>query len=258
MSVRAKLTTALVLGALLFTLTGCKKLKARDELNKGVRAYKGADIQQAIDHFQRAVEYDPELLTAQVYLATAYASLFVPGSPEEENKERARRAIAEFEKVLEADPGNTHALGYIAQMYFNLEEFDRAKEYRRKLIEVDPSNPEHYYAIGVIDWTLTYKPRMSLKRELGLRDDEPLPRRRIPELAEKNSELVEEGIDVLQKALQLNPKYGEAMAYLNLMYREKADIVESPQEREALLQRADELAERAGDLMKQAREASSS
>ena len=32
-----------------------------------------------------------------------------------------------------------------------------------------------------------------------------------------------EGIDALNKALQLRPDYDDAMAYMNLLYRERAD-----------------------------------
>ena len=45
-----------VLGLLLILpLTGCNKLRARDELNKGVRAYKAASYEEAEDHFRRGV-----------------------------------------------------------------------------------------------------------------------------------------------------------------------------------------------------------
>ncbi|HKZ53651.1 MAG TPA: hypothetical protein VJ085_10280, partial [Candidatus Acidoferrales bacterium] len=72
----------------------------------------------------------------------------------------------------------------------------------------------------------------------------PLPPRNRRDLAEQNGAVVEEGIEALQKAVKLNDKYLDAIAYLNLMYREKADIVESPQQREELLQLADEMHER--------------
>lgn len=228
----------------LFFLTGCNKLRARDELNKGVRAYKAAQFETAIGHFQRAVELDPKLLNARIYLATAYASQFVPGSPAEENKKLGQSAIHEFEKVLEVDPNNTTALAYIASLYYGMTDFDKAKEFRRRLIAVDPTNPEHYYSIGVIDWTLAYKPRMELKNKLGLRPDEPIPARDRRALAEKNTPLVDEGIEALEKAIQLNPNYVDALAYLNLLYREKADIGDTPQEREHYLDLADQMFDR--------------
>ncbi len=260
MRVSTQALAALVLVGLL--LTGCNKLKARDELNKGVRAYKAAQYETSIQHFQRAIELDPTLINARVYLATAYASQFAPGAPSEENRKIGDQAIEEFKKVLEADPGNITALAYVAQLYFGMagaaqewdkqkELFEKSKEYRRKLIEVEPSNPEHYYSIGVIDWTLSYRPRMEAKRDAGRRPDEPLPDRVRRTLQQENMATVDEGIDVLSRAVQMNDKYLDAIAYLNLMYREKADLVDSPQEREQLLDRADELHERHQRLRQQ-------
>jgi hypothetical protein len=43
-------------------------------------------------------------------------------------------------------------------------------------------------------------------------------------LKDKNWPSITEGIESLNKAIQLRPDYDDAMAYLNLMYREKADV----------------------------------
>jgi hypothetical protein len=43
-------------------------------------------------------------------------------------------------------------------------------------------------------------------------------------LKEKNSAAIQEGMDALNKAIELRPDYDDAMAYLNLIYRERADI----------------------------------
>ena len=260
----ARLTLVLALASLVFFAVGCNKLKARDELNKGVRAYKSGNFETAINHFRLANELDPNLLNARIYLATATASQCVPGSPTEENKKICLAAIAEFEKVIEKDPGNLTSLAYIAQLYFGLaggagpakwEEarplFEKSKEYRRRLIEFDPRNPEHYYSIGVIDWTVAYTQNAKLKAELGRRADEPLPPRNRRDLADQNNGVVEEGIEALKKAVEINPNYLDAIAYLNLIYRQKADIVESPQEREQWLDAADDMHERYQKLREQ-------
>ena len=236
-------------------LTGCNKLRARDELNKGVRAYKAAQFQAAIDHFKKAIEYDPSLINARLYLATAYASQYIPGAPSVENIKMGEAAIAEFQKVLEMEPNNAAGIASIGSIYFNMSKFDDSKRYNQKLIQLDPNNPEPYYWIGVIDWTLTFKPRMELKSKLGLKPDEPLPAKQRQELAAKNAQIVEEGIQALRKAIDLRPEYDDAMAYLNLMYREKADIVESPREREELLAAADDLVQKTLDIKKRRAEA---
>lgn len=236
--------TVLVLLAGVLALTGCNKLRARDEVSKGVRAYKAGNFENAIEHFRKSIEYDPELLNAQLYLATAYATQFVPNVETEQNERIAATAIAEFEKALESDPGNITALGYIAQIYYGLKEFDKAKETRRKLIEVDPQNPAHYYSIGVIVWGQTYPVRMTIKNKMGLSPELPLPRRERRRLVETNTELVEEGLEAIRKAYDLNPKDWQTLTYYNLLLREKADLL-TGDEREELLQQADAFADRA-------------
>lgn len=251
---RAKLSLVLSVLALLI-LAGCSKLRARDELNKGVRAYKAGQFEAAITHFQKSIELDPELLNARIYLATAYAAQCVPQNPSPENQQLCEAAIREFENVLEKDPHNVTALSYIASLYYGLgdaeidfekqlELYDKSKEYRKRLIEGEPQNPEHYYSIGVIQWKIAARRSAELRRKLKLTQDVPLPARERRQLAEQNTAVVEEGITVLQKAIDINPKYVDAIVYLNLMYRQKADIVDTPQEREKYLQAAEEMFER--------------
>ena len=45
----------------------CAKLQARDNLNKGVRAFRDAHYDNAVKYFQQAVQLDPDLTTAEIY-----------------------------------------------------------------------------------------------------------------------------------------------------------------------------------------------
>ena len=246
----------LALLVVVLTLAGCTRLKARDELNKGVRAYRGAQFDTAIKHFQRAIELDPKLINARIYLAIAYANQVVPGSPTEANKRMGDAAIKAFEDVLGVDPTNSTSISYIASLYYGMKEFEKSKDYRRRLLELEAGNPEHPYWIGVIDWAIAYPVRQEMRNKLGLIDEsKPLPRREREQLVAKNNAVVDEGIQMLEKALQMKPDYADAMAYLNLLYRQKSDLVDSPSEREELLKQADDLADRAQQLLKQKAEA---
>ena len=95
---------------------------------------------------------------------------------------------------------------------------------------MDPNDPDPYYSIGVIDWAICYQPRMEERASLGIKPEENLnPKNKdqakvCAELKVKNSPAIQEGIDSLNKALQLRPDYDDAMAYLNLTYRERADV----------------------------------
>jgi len=226
------LTLAAVVLALLSSV-GCDKLRARDQLNKGVKAYKDNHYEQAIDHFQQAVKLDPALIVARMYLATAYVSQYIPGVEDADNLRTAQQAIDEYQRVIDANPSReqkvTSAKG-IAYLYLNMKKWDDAKKYYRMASDLDPNDAEPYYSIGVIDWTACYQPRMEERAKLGMKADEHLnPKNKdqkkvCDELKAKNGPAIQEGIDSLNKAISLREDYDDAMAYMNLMYRERADV----------------------------------
>src|SRR5207245_1633175 len=72
-----------------------------------------------------------------------------------------------------------------------------------------------------------------------------LPAKAQAELVKENSELVDEAIKALQKALEIKPNDSDAMAYLNLMYREKVDIEPDADARAADLKQAEEWVDKA-------------
>jgi|HubBroStandDraft_6_1064221.scaffolds.fasta_scaffold12740_4 tetratricopeptide (TPR) repeat protein len=226
------LVLAAVALALLSSL-GCNKLLARDQLNKGVESYKASHYEQAIDHFQKAVQLDPTLINARMYLATAYVSQYIPGVDSPDNLRNAQQAIDEYLKVIDANPARDQKVNSakgIAYLYLNMKKWDDAKKYYRLASDTDPNDPEPYYSVGVIDWTACYQPRMEERAKLGLKPEEHLnpkdkeQKKVCEELKAKNGPAIQEGIDSLNKAIQLRPDYDDAMAYMNLMYREKADV----------------------------------
>src|ERR1700676_4338329 len=238
------LTLAAATLALLSTV-GCGKLRARDQLNKGVTAYKNAKYEEAIDHFQQSVALDPTLINAKMYLATAFAQQYIPGVETPENSKMAEQAIEQYLRVLDMNAvrdKKVNAAKGIAFFFLNMKKFYEAKKFYRMAGDLDPNDPEPYYSVGVIDWTACYQPRMEERAKLGLKPDENLnPKNKdqkkvCAELKEKNGPSISEGIESLNKAIQLRPDYDDAMAYLNLMYREKADV------------ECDDLAARAEDL----------
>jgi tetratricopeptide (TPR) repeat protein len=251
--------------ALLFLVagvSGCSKLQARDKLNKGVAAYKEAQYDTAIEFFKQARDLDPQLMNARLYLATAYASQYIPGAPSEQNVRLGNQAINEFKEVLQIDPNNLSAIDGIGSIIFQMagqpydpKKFEESKTYHQKHIELRPNDPEPYYWIGVIDWTLAFRANGELRAEYNknnirkqVKDTDPLPPAVRTEYAAKYGPMVDEGIADLKKAIELRPDYDDAMAYLNLLYRRKADMVESAEERAALQKQADELIDKVKEI----------
>lgn len=245
-------------------LAGCNKLRARDLINQGVQAYKLGQFDKAEESFKKAAQLDPKLMMARVYLATSYASQFVPGSPSPDNMQKGQEAIAQFKKVLEQDPKNLSAIDGIGSMLFHMgstpfnpQMLEEAKQWNEKHIQLKPSDAQPYYWIGVIDWSLAYRANQDMrkaynkslpKRKKPLKADAALPKKLGEQFASKYEQTVDDGIQNLKKAIELRSNYTDAMAYLNLLYRQKADMAETPSARQALLKKANDLVEKVSQI----------
>jgi tetratricopeptide (TPR) repeat protein len=216
------------LAGMVLSMSGCNRLAARDQLNKGVDAYKSARYEEAIGHFQKATELDPSLPMAKSYLATALAQNVVPGLDTPDNLKTAQQAISMFQEVLAKDPSDVNSLKQIAGIYFSIKKFNEAKEWQKKVLAVDPKDPEAAYTIGVIDWTLAHENALKALVPAGVNDDGEgnlkAPKKVMQQIQEENGPLVAEGLQYLNQAVANRPNYDDAMAYLNLTYRRKADV----------------------------------
>jgi tetratricopeptide (TPR) repeat protein len=264
---RASAFAALVI--LAAGVSGCAKLKARDLLNKGVAQYKNAQYDLAIEDFKQAKDLDPGLMNARLYLATAYASQYIPGAPSEQNVALGNQAVTEFKEVLARDDKNLSAIDGIGSILFQMagtpydpKKFEESKSYHQKHIDLKPTDPEPYYWIGVIDWTLAFRANGELRAAYNkdhitkqVKDTEPLPASLRGDYTTKFGSLVDEGITNLKKSIEVKQDYDDAMAYLNLLYRRKADMVESADERAALLKQADDLVDKVKEIKQKRAEA---
>ena len=242
--------------------SGCDKLKARDLLNKGVTAFKNSQYDAAVEDFKQAKELDPTLLNARLYLATAYASQYIPGAPSEQNRNIGKQAVQEFKDILKDNPDNLNAIDGVGSILFQMagtpyepKLFEESKTYHQKHIQLKPEDPEPYYWIGVIDWTLAFRANGEIRKDYNeknirkqVKDTDPLPASVRTDYVSKYGSLIDEGITDLQKAIQLRPDYDDAMAYLNLLYRRKADTVESASERADYQKQADDLVDKVKEV----------
>ena len=219
---------AVALAGMVLSMSGCDKLAARDQLNKGVDSYKSARYEEAIGHFQKATQLDPSLPMAKTYLATALAQNVVPGLDTPENLQTAQQAISIFQEVLAQNPSDVNSLKQVAGIYFSIKKLDDAKAWQKKVLAQDPKDPEAAYTVGVIDWTQAH---LNALRELvpaGVTDDGEgnvkAPKKVLEVLKQENAPLVEEGLQYLNQAMANRANYDEAMSYMNLVYRRKADV----------------------------------
>jgi tetratricopeptide (TPR) repeat protein len=229
---------AVVLALAILPLTGCSflsKLKARDNVNKGVKAFTEMKYDAAAQFFEKAIESDPDFEMARVYLATSYTSQFVPGSTDPKSEQMAQKGIETFQEVAEhpKDPANQKtAMISIASLYYQLKKYDKSKEWCNKILQVDPQNAEAYYRIAVIDYDDVFEKTGVQGENVDFMN---------PEEKVKAQKDIEEGISGLDKALEIRPSYFDAMEYKNLLWREKAKFEKNAAEKAKLLQEADKI-----------------
>ena len=263
----AKVFGLLAVVVTLFGAAGCNKLKARDMLNKGVGAFKNGQYDASIEDFKQAKDLDPTLLNARLYLATAYATEYIPGAPSDDNVRVGQQAVSEFQDVLSVDSSNLSALDGIGSILYNMagtpfdpDKYNESKKYHLKHIQLKPDDPEPYYWVGVIDWTLAYRGNAEGRQAYNLQNQkkqikeaDPLPDKVRDQFTQQYGMLVDEGLQMLQKATELRPDYADAMAYQSLLLRQKADMSDSST-RASLEKQADDLLDKVKEIKQKAAE----
>ncbi len=256
--------------ALLLSLpTGCAFVQTRMAMKEGNESFNLQRFEQAVENYNKVIEMDPTYAEAHLNLGLAYLTLYQPGSVHEKDLFYARGAIEAFQDYLLLDPGNEDVRGYLIEMcqksnnesfairyfedehrrhpddvqtitllgslYTKLGDIDKAIEWMQKRIDLEPDNPEAYYTIGVNCWARSYN-RMDLTSEARF-------------------EILDRGLSALDRAIELKPNYGDAYAYKNLIYRQKAAFSMTPAERVQFTNMADEFQTKALELLRAQREA---
>jgi tetratricopeptide (TPR) repeat protein len=188
---------------------------------------------------------------------------WIPGAESRENVEFAKKAKDEFQQVLDKDPNDKTALASLAMLAFNqaqslpLEEklkmFDEAAKWQHRRLEVDPKEKEAYYSLGVIAYQKWIPALNNARANLRMRPEDPGPLKdkKIKEdLKSQYSGIVDDGMQSLNKALEIDPEYDDAMVYLELLMRERADLLDSSEEYKKQIEIADGLLQKALDTKK--------
>lgn len=266
---RQRAATGAVLTVLVLVLAGCDKIKSKQEIKKGNEFFKAANYEAALASYQEALKLDPGEKKIYKNIGLAYMGRYQPGSKHPKDLEFAQKAIDSldiyvqafpedrkareflvsmylatdryddaikfYEEMLKSDPKDSKAMQSIAQMYFKKGDFDTAVQWLKKRLTVEGNNPEVYYFIGVQAWDRSYN---------------------YPDIpVEQRMRIVDEGLESLNKAVELKPDYFEAISYINLLYREKAKMEGDPAKKKEYTDTADKYLAQALELRKKAKEA---
>jgi tetratricopeptide (TPR) repeat protein len=266
----SRVAAALLVAVLAVSLAGCNRFKARQLIRQGNTYFKEQLYEDALKKYQEAKELDPNEVKLDKFLAMGYMALYNPGSTHPKDQEALEKAIEHFKKYLAVKPDDEKASKFLMTTYMNAQKYDDAIEYfkdfiqkhpadsaavqtvamlyarkgdfensmvwQRKRAELEPTNAEVFYTMGVTAWDKSYN---SVPDAMA---------------GEVRRGIVDEGMKNLDKALELKPDYFEAMFYVNLLYREMAKLENDPAKKAELAAKADEWQKKGLEVRKQAQE----
>lgn len=246
-------------------LAGCNKVQARVELKQGNTFYQQEEYRQALAQFKKGLELDPSATFAWRSVGLTALALFRPGDPSPQNMQYAETAIDAFKKYLEDYPDNEKVREYLLTTLVQTKRFDEALAYLRE--QGDPNDPDVVRAqVNILIQAGRYDEAWQMAQQMtGPNQAEVLysvgvsawdQAYRNPALNyEQRSKMVDTGLEALKRALDVKPDYFEAMAYYNLMFREKAKLEMDGTKRLEYVALADEWMKKALDLRKKQQEA---
>ena len=209
-------------------------------------ALKSGDTQRAIALLETAVQLEPSNVKARLSLANALLTAYVPGG--DPNSPLVTRARRQYMDVLSRDSRNKQALQGMMILATNTKQFAEAHDWAIKAIQADPTDKAAYYTAAFVDWATTYPDYATARAAAGMK---PWDTGIIPDAGLRNKvraehgAQIQDGFTMLQTALQLDPEYSDAMAYMNLLYRIQAGISDTDAQYADLTAKADEWVDKA-------------
>jgi tetratricopeptide (TPR) repeat protein len=209
------------------------------ELKLGIAASNQADFRRAITHFEAAVRQEPTAVSPKLYLAHALLSDYHRGQRREAAPLESARQ--QYLDALAYDPRNKPAMQGMIAIGMETRQLRQAREWAERLIQSDSNDKTGYYSAGVLDWAMVFPDFQKAKMAAGGRVEDyaiadPIVRQR---MRDQHFATVERGIKMEQAAVALDANYADAMAYLNLLLRLKAGLVDNPAEAASLIASAD-------------------
>ena len=155
MKTRPQILLAALLALVAF-LPACARVQAKAAYQDGNKAYKEENFKKAIEKYELAIQYDPNMAEAYFYLGSSHQALYRPGK--DDTLPRLDESIKYFQKSLEINDGShqnlktvrANTLGALTGIFSEdpKRDYDMAKRYADELVKDDPNNQQNLYAMA--------------------------------------------------------------------------------------------------------------
>lgn len=225
-----------LLAALVFSSGGCalvNRVRAKNALNEGARAYKDGRFKDAEDRFREAYELDPSQKNAPLFIARAVQQQYKPGVNTPENVAMGERAIQAYQDILNRDPQNEDAYKAIVFLYGQMKRDEKVNELLMQRASSGATPEARSQALIILaskQWQcandITERKENQTKEDKG--DKILIHYKKPADQADfdKARQCADEGMRLAEQAISLNPNSASAWTYKANLLRERAKLAE--------------------------------
>jgi beta-lactamase regulating signal transducer with metallopeptidase domain len=205
-------------------------------MKQAEEAFNRNDYKQAATQFESVVKRDPANLKAKLFLADALSSELQEYGPAADTSAIVSGARQQYLEVLARDATNQHAMRGMMALDTHTKRFAEARDWALRAIQADPAGKKAaaaYYTAAYADWVTAYPAYAGARQAVGMNPEDPgiiQDEGLRQSFRSQHMARIEEGIRMLQTAIQIDPGDSQAMAYMSLLYRIQAGVAESEQQ----------------------------
>lgn len=230
-----------LLVALATATSGCalvNRVRAKNALNEGARAYRDGNFAEAEQKFRYAYELDPSQQNAPLFIARAIQQQYKPGVQAPENIKKGQDAIAAYQAILDRDPGNEDAYKAIVFLYGQMRNEEKVREMltQRASLESIPreKRSEALTILASKQWQCAYditeqkENKETQTQTTGEQVKATVKYKKPANQADfdKARQCVTEGLKLAEQAVSLDPNNPNSWSYRANLLREAAKLAE--------------------------------
>jgi hypothetical protein len=215
---------------------GCtlvNRVRAKNALNEGARAYKDGRFADAEEKFRTAFELDPSQKNAPVFIARAVQQQYKPGVQTPENLAMGEKAVTAYQSILNRDPANEDAYKAVVFLYGQMKQDEKVNQLLAERAKNGPTPKAKAEALTILaskQWQCSYD--ITEQKDNKVTENQPnriLIKYRKPANQsdfDKAQQCTTEGLKLAEEAASLDPNNPNAWSYKANLLREKSKLAE--------------------------------